>query len=375
MKKLAVAILTLVIIAIIALVVWRQTATPALSGFMPQKTDLAVAKVEQKVMPLYLQTIGQAVSMHSVAIQPQVSGLLTQVFFSEGDDVKKGQQLFQIDPAPFKADVLGAKGAWQAANAKLDRIERLRKKDYGTEQEYQQAQAEAAQAKAALQTARIKLGYTRITSPITGRTGLLQVKTGNLVQAGSDVLVTIKQFAPIEVRFSLPQDKLAILQQYWQDDTPLSVLAFSEEGDTQLARGKLVFLGNKVDKTTGTITLKARFSNQKETLWPGQYLTIKVLLATKRFPVIPAVAVQFGQDGTYVYQVKDGKAVATQIVLQREQGQLALIANGLKAGDEVVVRVPHNLREGMPASTYLLTDKVVGDNPSAASQQPEQPAP
>lgn len=373
MKKAALFLLALVVAVLVALVVWRETAQPrAPIAAKPLTLDVQSARV--MTLPLYLQAVGQAVSVHSVAIRPQVSGMLEKVAFREGADIRRGQLLFQIDAAPFKATLLGAKATWEAARSNQQRMQTLLKKYFVTAQEYQQASADAEQAQAAFQTAKINLGYTDIRSPIAGRAGLLSVKSGNLVTSSDTALVTIKQMQPIDVQFALPQEQLDTIRHYFknrhQGDAPnatqkgsqkapvaadkqatgLKVIALNATASQPLASGKLVFLSNQVDTSTGTFTLKARFANDAEQLWPGQFVTARVVLEQQRVLVIPARALQTGQEGSYVYQIKAGKTQVTPVTLVREQAGLAIISAGLAAGDEVVTRVPRNLRVGMPAT-------------------------
>lgn len=346
MKKLWIL---LPIVLVTALLGWRLFGGGGHSdGVHLAPLVLEVAPVQQMKLPLYLTAAGQAVSSHSVAVRAQVSGQLAQVHFREGDAVTKGELLFVIAPAPFEAALLGAKAAWQSADANAKRTRTLLKQKFVTEQDVENAAAAADKALADLRLAEINLAYTRIRAPIAGRTGLLAVKSGNLVVANeASPLVSINQMSPMEVQFALPQQHLAALRKAGHD---LTVQAMDETGSKVLASGKLVFVANAVDTTTGTIALKASFPNRDEALWPGQFVTVRVVLAEDEVLTMPAAALQTGQDGNFVYQVKDGKTVITAVQLQREQGGLALIAKGLMAGDEVVTRAPRNLRAGMPAS-------------------------
>lgn len=376
MKKTVLALLVLALVVVAALVVWRESAHAPTHGgrFASAALTLETAKVREASLPLYLQAVGQAVSEHSVAIRPQVSGKLLKVYFTEGDHVKQGQLLFQIDPAPYEAALLGAKAAWESADANAKRMQTLLDKKYVTDQEYQDAKAAADKALADYQTAQINLGYTRISAPISGRTGLLSIKSGNLVTANDTTpLVTINQMQPIDVQFALPQQTLDKVRGYQRQQDGLAVLAMSEDGTQELASGKLVFLSNQVDGDSGTFTLKASFGNRGEVLWPGQFVSVKMELVQQQSLVMPAAALQTGQDGNYVYQVKDGKTVITKVTLLREQGRQALISAGLAAGDEVVARVPRNLRAGLPADTRLLPD--TQDANQGSADVASEPAP
>lgn len=370
MKKIALSLLALVVVVLVGLVVWREAGSSSAQGRfgMTQSLSLEVAKVRLQTLPHYLQTVGQAVSSHSVAIRPQVGGLLKRVAFTEGSEVTQGQLLFLLDAAPYQAELMAAKAAWDSAHANAERMQQLLGKQYVTDQEYQDAKSAADKALAAYDSAKINLGYTRISAPISGRTGLLAVKSGNLVSANGETLVTINQMQPLDVQFALPQQDLDRVRRAQQAGAKLKVLALSEDGSRQLAVGTLEFLSNQVDQASGTFTLKARFANQDEALWPGQFVSVQLQLAQQQVLVIPAVALQTGQDGNFVYQVKHGKTVVTQVKLLREQGDLALIASGLSAGEEVVARVPRNLRVGTPAMTQLLPDAAVADAKAVAAQ-------
>lgn len=391
MKKAALFLLALVVVVLVALVVWRENMRPsARVAAKPLTLEVQAARVTS--LPLYLQAVGRTVSVHSVAIQPQVSGMLDTVAFSEGADIKQGQLLFRIDAAPFKATLLGAQAAWEAAHSNLQRMQTLLAKHFVTAQEYQQAKADAEQAQAAFQTAKINLGYTEIRSPIDGRAGLLSVKSGNLVGSNDTALVIIKQMQPIDVQFALPQQQLDTIRHYFQHQdergdkqahptkdnkaASLSVVALNSTASQQLASGKLVFLSNQVDSSTGTFTLKARFANSHEQLWPGQFVTTRVVLEQQQVLVIPARALQTSQTGTYVYQVKAGRTVTTPVTLVREQGSLAVISAGLAAGDEVVTRVPRNLRVGMPATAQRLktVDATPVEGPDSRQQSKAEQA-
>lgn len=348
MKK-TLALLVPVLVLALLLGGWLLGGNQEKHGMQTPPLSLEVANVQQVTLPTYLEATGQVVSSHSVAVRPQVSGKLTEVHFREGTAVQKGELLFVIDPAPFAASLLGAKAAWQSADANARRTESLLKQKFVTEQEVENARAAADKALADYKLAEINLSYARITAPIAGRTGLVAVKSGNLVSVGDATpLVTINQMSPIDVQFSLPQQYLAKLRAAGDG---LRVLALDETATQTLAEGRLDFVGNEVDAGTGTLVLKASFPNTQETLWPGEFVSVRLILSEEPELVMPAAALQTGQSGNFVYQVRDGKSVITPIKLRREQGTLAVLASGLAAGDTVVVRAPRNLRAGMPVQT------------------------
>lgn len=309
---------------------------------------VAMERVKVQSMPLTLQAVGQVLPLHTVQIRPQVSGMLKEVYFTEGQYVTAGQRLFLIDQAPFGAALASAKAAAENAKANADRLAPLAKQDYATQQELDNAQATADQDQAAYQQAQINLSYTDIRAPIAGRTGSLAVKSGNIL-AVSDVnpLVVINQMQPIQVQFNLSQQFLPQVRDY-QAKHPIKVLVTREDGTGSLDQGSLVFIDNAINNSTGTVMLKASVPNQHEQLWPGQYVGITVQLAVQADAVVvPQSAVLTGQDGNYVYVVRDGKAETQGIKVDRQIGDLAVVSAGLKGGEEIVTRVPRNLRPGM----------------------------
>lgn len=359
-----------VALALAAGVAWRIGGGPgAGGGGRPPARPLAVetAPVRVQPMPVLLLAVGQVVSEHSVAVRPQVSGMLQAVHFAEGDTVRAGEPLFDLDAAPFQAAVDAARAAWENAKAQAGRLEPLAGKDYVTPQEYGNALAAADQAKAALTQAEINLAYTRIRSPITGRTGSLGVKPGNLVgPSDAAPLVAINQMRPILVQYSVPQQMLPEVRRRQADGT-VRVSVTREDGTGDLGAGNLVFIDNQVRTDTGTVTLKARVPNAKERLWPGQYVGVRTRLAVEpKAVVVPQTAVQTGQDGNFVYLVEDGKVAVRPVVIDRQVEDLAVVASGLSGGETVVVRVPRNLRPGI---------EVIAAGAGGAASGPAESAP
>jgi len=276
-----------------------------------------VATVTSRTMPVEVQAIGNVETISAVTIKPQISGELVGVHFKEGDFVKKGQLLFTIDRAPFEAALRQAEGTLskdeaQALNSKLDadRYQGLGHEGVVSKQQVDAAlaasnaaQAAVAADKAAVETARINLEYTSISSPINGRTGNVGVKEGNLVKANDvPILVTINQIEPIYVTFSLPEQQLAEIKQYSSGKT-LKVDA-APQGSNQHFQGRLTFIDNAVDLTTGTIKLKATFDNSAHVLWPGQFVDVSLTLKSQpNSIVIPTAALQTSQSGSFVYTV------------------------------------------------------------------------
>lgn len=302
--------------------------------------------------PTVLNSNGTVEPMQTVAVEAQVGGTLEEVDFAEGQDVQAGQVLFRIDPRPFEAALRQAQATLardqaQAATAQreAERYKALVEKDYVTKSQADQAQssAEALQAtvqadKAAVDNAQLNLNYTTIRAPITGRTGRLLVRQGNLVKPGGDPLVVINTLHPILVRFPVLQHDFPALQRRAaQGPVPVRVVTADsgKVGDV----GTLSFLDNAVDSLTGTVTVKARFENQTNALWPGEYVTVNVELSVQNDALaVQTRALQAGQDGNFVFVVgKDKKAVVRPVKVGRVVGDMTTIDTGLVAGEEVVV--------------------------------------
>ena len=313
-------------------------------------------------MPVVIDAVGAVESEHSVAVRPQVNGVLESVLFKEGDAVKQGQVLFRIDPRPVQAAMEQARAAVARDQAQLvqakaqeARLRPLMEKDYITRQEYDVAatQTKSLEAtvdanRAVLEQARLQLSYAQISAPISGRTGSLSVRAGNLVTAGTGgaPLVVINSTQPILVSLSVPQRYLDDVRRAW--NTPeLKVEISPNPGAPAVASGALVFIDNTVNPQTGTIVLKARVKNDKEELWPGQFIAARIVLKVEKDAlVLPEGAVQPGQDGPFVYVVQDGRAKIKNIQVDRQIGELVVIAKGLTGGDEVIAEVPATLADG-----------------------------
>jgi multidrug efflux system membrane fusion protein len=317
----------------------------------PAGAPVRIATVASRTMPVELQAIGNVEAISTVSIKAQISGQLMRVHFKEGDFVKKGQLLFTIDRAPFEAALRQAQGTLardeaQALNSKLDaeRYQGLGKQGVASRQQVDAAAAAAnamaatvAADKAAVETAKINLEYTSIYSPINGRTGSVGVKEGNLVKANDvPILVTINQIEPIYVSFAIPEQQLAELKQY-SNSKSLKVDA-APQGSSQHFQGRLTFIDNSVDLTTGTIKLKATFDNALHVLWPGQFADVKLTLKSQpNAIVVPTAALQTSQNGTYVYVVnQDLTAQPQPVKVGWNVGEDTVITSGLQPGQRVV---------------------------------------
>ncbi len=302
-------------------------------------------------VPVRLRAIGTAEAFSTVSITARVTGQLMQVGFSEGQDVSKGDFLFQIDPALYQAALDQAQANLERDRARLAsaeadaaRFTELAKGGYVTQQEYDQVASTASAAKAtvradeaSVQGARLNLDYCAIRAPITGRTGSLLVKQGNLVTATGSPLVTINQLVPIVVSFSIPEQRLSDVRRYLQQGT-LAVQVSLPSDSVNVYRGKLTFMNNAVDKQTGMILLKATFPNDERALWPGQFVQVDLILTTLAdVTVVPAAAVQSSQQGDYIYVVRpDGTAELRSVVPGTKLDDKVVIVKGVEAGEKVV---------------------------------------
>jgi membrane fusion protein, multidrug efflux system len=300
--------------------------------------------------PLTVIANGVVEPLQTVAVQAQVGGTLDAVTFHEGDDVQAGQVLFRIDPRPFEvalrqAEAALARDSAQAQSAQRDaeRYKALVEKDYVTKSQADQAEASAAALKATVvadhatvDNAKLNLNYTTIRAPIAGRTGRLLVRQGNVVRPNAEALVVINQLHPILVRFPVVQhDFPAVHRRYAAGNTPVRVVT-ADSGAVSEA-GSLAFLDNAVDSLTGTVTAKARFVNQGNVLWPGEYVRVSLELAVEANTVaVPTRAVLAGQQGSYVFVVGNDKvATVRPISPGRVVGEFTTIAEGIKPGEQV----------------------------------------
>jgi len=313
---------------------------------------VAAAKVVEKPLPLELNVIGSAEAYSTVAVRSQITGALNAVGFREGEDVRKGQVLFTLDRRPLEAALEQAKAnlqkdTAQAANAKsqAQRYQDLAERGIATKEQLETSRtaATALEAtleadRAAVENAEVQLQYATIVSPISGRTGALQVHEGNLVRANDATpLVVINQVAPIYVTFGIPEARLPELKQYMaQGSVKVEALAPNDTGAPSV--GRITFVDNAVDPTTGTIKIKGTFPNESRHLWPGQFVNVSVTLKTDPHAiVVPTVAVQAGQQGQYVFVVKPDQTVELRnVTVVRAVDNESVIKDGLKAGETVV---------------------------------------
>ena len=343
-------IIVFVIAVLVALVEWRTAGNGGKSKGKRPDSALVVetAAVKVQPMPVSLQVVGQVQPEHSVQIRPQVSGILKNVYFKEGQEVNKGQQLFRIDPSQYQTALNAARAEWEYAKEQAQRLAPLAGKEYVTTQEYDNARVAADQAQAALKQAEINFAYTDIRAPIAGRTGSLGAKSGNLVAPGDTTpLVVINQMQPILVQYNIPQQRLSELRRYHAQHS-IRIFITNEDGSGDLGQGVLVFIDNTVNTDTGTVLLKARVPNAHEQLWPGQYVGVRTQFTVQPDAVVvPQTTIQTGQNGNFVYVVENGSAAIRAVQVDRQVNDMAVIASGLKEGETVVTRAPRNLRPGV----------------------------
>jgi multidrug efflux system membrane fusion protein len=321
-------------------------------GRSRETVPVLVATAQQKAIPIQIRAVGNGEPFATVSVKSQVTGVLMQAHFKEGQNVKKGQLLFTIDPRPFEAAVKQAEAnlardvaQLQNAREQARRYAELLKKQYVSQEQYDQIRtnADALESvvdadKAAVENVKVQLTYCYIYSPIDGQVGSLLVNEGNLVRVNDGTpLVVINQLSPINVTFSVPEQHLANIKRHMATGA-LKVDARFPSDEGRPEQGNLAFVDNAVDRVTGTIKLKAEFKNSARRLWPGQFINVTVTLSTQADAVvIPSEAVQVGPEGQQVFVVKEDKRVEVRPVTvgQTQEGE-AVIAKGLAAGEMVV---------------------------------------
>ena len=337
-----------------------------------EAVPVLVVTAVHKAVPVQLRAVGNVEPFTTVSIKSQVTGVLMEAHFKEGQDVKKGQQLFTIDPRPFEAALRQAEANMQRDNAQLKNLrEQVRRyaelveKQYVSREQYDliKTNADAAEAvveadKAAVENAKVQLSYCYIYSPVSGRVGSLLVNEGNLVRVNDGApLVIINQVNPINVTFSVPEQHLSDLKRHMTAGQ-LKVDASFQSDEGRPEQGRLEFVDNAVDRSTGTIKLKAVFANTERRLWPGQFINVALTLTTQPDAVvIPSEAVQVGQDGQHVFVVQpDNRVEVRPVTLGTTSGGEAVIIKGLAAGEQIV-------REGQfllgPGSRIEIKDTAV----------------
>ncbi len=334
----------------------------AVAPVAPPAVPVVAGIVRGHEVPIYLRGVGTVIAYNTDVVRSQIQGQLTDITFTEGQTVKAGDQLAQIDLRPYQAQLdqmiaNRTRDQAQLANAvaNLGRYTELLSKGYATPQLSDTQKAQVAQLQSAIKAdeamieqAEVQLSYTRLTSPISGVTGVRQIDVGNIIHpTDPNGLVVVTQIEPISLIFTLPESDLPQIQTQMAKG-PLTVLAYSQDDKTKLDEGKLLLANNQIVQTTGTVQLKATFPNTTHLLWPGQLVNARLLIDTRKDGLtIAAPAVQQGQTGSYVYVIApDGRAEVRPVtVAQISEGQ-ALIDTGLKANETVVIDGQYRLQQG-----------------------------
>ena len=352
-------------LAAIAMFFWlrvEKQVPQAVAQTAGQAIPVTAGTVAVEDVPVFLHGIGTVQAYNTVAVKSRVDGQIVKINFKEGEEVKVGDPLFQIDPRSYQSALETAQAAKEKDDAQLvgakldlDRYEKLLAPGWQTKQSYDQQKATVEQFQAAIkgdiaqiENAKLNLSYADIRSPIDGRLGARLVDTGNLVHASDNTpLVMITEVKPIFVSFTLPQETLDEVHEN-NKRAPLVVRAYSGDDKKQLAEGKLTLIDNMIDQATGTIHLKARFDNEDERLWPGEFVNLRLILSTRKgAATVPQQTVQVGPNGYYAYVIKPDNTVERRAVeVASMQDGLAVITKGLTVGENVVVDGQYRLTEG-----------------------------
>ena len=350
------------------------------ASFERPPAPVSVAQAVERDVPIYLDEIGKTVAREVVSIQPQVSGRITQIHFIDGADVKAGQVLFTIDPRPYQAqlnlaqaNLAQAKAALDLAKINFDRVASVTDPRAVARQDYDAkknavavADAQVKQTQAAVETARLNLDYCTIRSPIDGRVGQRLVDLGNVVTANSGSLLVIQRLDPIYSDFTITEKNLSAVQRSMARE-PLRVEVRLPNDPGKPRDGKLTFLDNAVQDTTGTIKLRATIANSDRRFWPGRFVNVRLILGTQRNAVlVPADTPQLSAKGSFVYIVKpDSTAELRPVTVGQRQGDLVVIDQGVKAGERVVIAGQLGVTPG---------GRVNVTRPNTAENPPAQPA-
>ena len=354
-------------IALLVLIVigarYRAAAPPPTGrGGLNGPLTVGVASVTKGDIPITINALGTVTPLATVTVHPQINGPLVKIAFTEGQTVKRGDLLVQIDPRPYQAALDQAAGQLKhdqaaLANAKVDleRYKTLLAQNSVSDQTYAtqvstvaQDEATVATDRAALEVAQLNLDYCRITSPVPGLVGLRQVDIGNLMQANTSTIVVVTQMQPMSVLFTVPEDSLSEVLQRLRAGQKLAVEAYDRSLTNKIASGTLSNSDNEIDTTTGTLKLRAMFDNSKFELFPSQFVNARLLLDTLHdATVVPGAAMQQGASGSYVYVVKADNTVSMRAVTPGpSSGDLISVTKGLQTGERVVVDGADQLRDG-----------------------------
>lgn len=364
------ALIALVLLAGLGVLSWWLLSRPAkqTGGMFPPggpgafMVTVGHAEAKPAELPITLDALGTVTPLVTVTLTPQVGGVLTEVLFQEGQEVKKGQLLARIDPRPYEQALMQAQGTRARDEAQLDaarvtlaRYRTLLGQDSIARQEVdtqaalvKQLEAAVLGDKAAEASARLNLDHTRLVSSVTGRIGLRTVDPGNMVTANSTTgIATITQMNPIDVEFAVPQDRVPDVQGQVRANAALKVDAMDRTRTKVLDSGQFLTLNNVIDTSTGTVKAKARFGNDAGTLFPNQFVNVRLTLRTERALVVPVTAVRTGPKGPYVYVIGEDRTVQMRTVKRGESTvEVVAITEGLKEGEKVVTEGGDRLSEG-----------------------------
>jgi membrane fusion protein, multidrug efflux system len=364
-------------------VAFFRTPRAAEAAAPPPPVPIVAEKVKSGDVPIYQRGVGTVIAFNNVIIRSQITGKLVKITFKQGQTVKQGDLLGEIDPSPYQAQLDQAianrardQAQVQNAQANLNRYTPLEAKGFATSQLVETQKAQLAQLQATVQadeavieSAKVYLGYTQLTAPIDGVTGIRQIDLGNVIHPSDpNGLVDVTQIQPISIIFTLPEATFPDVQQALNKGT-VSVLAYTQDDKTKLGEGKLLLINNQIIQTTGSIQLRATFPNAQRLLWPGQLVNCRLLVSTRHKGLtVPAAAVQQGPNGAYAYAVNPDNSVAIRPikVAQISDGQ-ALIDSGLEANEQVVVDGQYKLKPGVHVT--LLTGQAAAEAEAQSAQQ------
>jgi multidrug efflux system membrane fusion protein len=369
----------------VVLIAWHWLGRKPATENAPPAIAVELATVQRADVPVYLEGLGTVQAFYTVTATARVDGQIQEIGFTEGQEVKKGALLAQIDPRPYQA-ALGVaiatrdKDRAQLANARrdLERYELLAPEDLASRQTVDtqrsliaQLQAQVKGDEAAVDNARTQLDYTSIRSPINGRTGIRQVDPGNNVHASDTTgIVVVTQLQPIAIIFSLPEESFTQLNAALQRG-PVPVTALSREVREELDRGTVSLIDNEIDQSTGTIRVKATLPNDRRRLWPGEFVSVQVLTEVRhQVLTIPASALERGPDGMFAYVVKPDSTVAVApLTTGEESGGVVVVEKGLAPGERVVTSNQYRLQ---PGSRIRANEPRVANAVGAAAAEPAQ---
>ncbi|MEY2564034.1 MAG: rane fusion protein multidrug efflux system [Verrucomicrobiota bacterium] len=335
----------------------------------PPPRPVTAAVVVTKDVPFYIDEIGTCTAFETVQVQAQVSGQIISRDFKDGADVKKGDLLFTIDPRPYEAALASAEADLALNQATMKRQETLRAQKVTASQEFDTAQANARKSEAAVKAAQVNLDHCYIKSPIDGRAGLRLVDVGNVVGGGGasgPVLVTVQGMDPIYTDFTVAEPDLPLVRRYLGKEN-LKVLTDAEDDDIPAREGELAFIDNSLQPGAGTVKARAVTPNPDRALWPAQFVRVRLILETlKGAKLVPSSAVQIGQNGPYVFVIKDDSTLdLRQVKPGQRHGDLTVVTEGVKAGEKVVVSGQLQLSPGARVAVQSIESPGQGAKPAA----------